>query len=168
MFKTLTFLITFIFTFSASKAEITFSMIKPHALKNKNNIKINQMIESSGLKILKKKRIIMTKIKFYALYKEHKNKPFFEELKKESIGKRIIVQILEGKNAVEKYRALMGHLNPEQSDIGTIRNEFGIDKTRNAVHGSDSKQSAIREISIFFPEFKLEKYINKNYEKILY
>ena len=131
--------------------ERTFSMIKPKAVKNTKAI--NKMIEQNGLKIVETKKIIFNQVNFNKLYGIHKDKPFFKDLQKEILNKKIVVQIIEGDNAVAKYRILMGNTDPKKADLNTIRHKFGYDKTNNAVHGSDSKENAAKEICIFYNKY---------------
>lgn len=147
-----------IFKKDCKEGRLTFAMIKPHILKSKDHVEIFKIIERNNIEIKSKKKIIMTNAKFYELYREHKNKPFFKELQQEMVGKRVIVMILksENENVVEKWRNLIGDSDPSKAKEGTIRKKFALDKTRNAVHGADSIKAAFREISIFFPEEHIE------------
>ena len=128
--------------------ERTLSIIKPDAVKKNVIGKIVTRFEENGL-------YIVAASGFYA---EHKGKPFFEDLKKFMTSGPVFIQVLEGENAVQKNRDLMGSTNPKEAKIGTIRADFAKSIDANAVHGSDSKESAKREIEYFF---KNEEILNK-------
>lgn len=130
--------------------ERTFSMIKPDATARNITGKINAKIEESGLKIVAQKRIRMTKDNAETFYAEHKGKPFFDGLVEFMTSGATIVQVLEGENAIAKYREIMGATNPEKAAPGTLRAEFAESMGRNSVHGSDSPASAAREIAYWF------------------
>ena len=128
--------------------ETTLCIIKPDAVKNGFEDKINEKIISSGLKIIKSKKIILTEEIASDFYKEHAQKPFFNELVEFIISGEVVVQILEGEDAIKSYRSLMGSTNPEDAQEGTLRKLFAESLSKNAVHGSDSPESAAREIDI--------------------
>ena len=128
--------------------ETTLCIIKPDAVKNGFEDKINEKIISSGLKIIKSKKILLTKEIASDFYKEHAQKPFFNELVEFIISGEVVVQILEGEDAIKSYRSLMGSTNPEDAQEGTLRKLFAESLSKNAVHGSDSPESAAREIDI--------------------
>ena len=128
--------------------ETTLCIIKPDAVKNGFEDKINEKIVSSGLKIIQSKKTILTKEIASDFYKEHAQKPFFTELVEFIISGEVVVQILEGKDAIKSYRSLMGSTNPEEAKEGTLRKLFAESLSKNAVHGSDSPESAAREIDI--------------------
>ena len=128
--------------------ETTLCIIKPDAVKNGFEDKINEKIISSGLKIIKSKKILLTKEIASDFYKEHAHKPFFNELVEFIISGEVVVQILEGEDAIKSYRSLMGSTNPEDAQEGTLRKLFAESLSKNAVHGSDSPVSAAREIDI--------------------
>lgn len=128
----------------------TFSMIKPDATARNITGKINTKIEEAGLKIVAQKRIWMTKVQAETFYGEHKGKPFFDGLVEFMTSGPTIVQVLEGENAIQHYRDIMGATNPEKAAPGTLRAEFAESMGRNSVHGSDSETSAAREISFWF------------------
>ncbi|MEN9782422.1 MAG: Nucleoside diphosphate kinase [Pseudomonadota bacterium] len=138
--------------------ELTFSMIKPDAAKSEQVVKdIQSIVKENGLEIKKAKKIKLSDKFFNQLYGIHKDKAFFQDLKNSILDREVVVQVLEGNNAVEKYRETMGSTNPQKAADGTIRKKYGTDVTRNAVHGADSKENALREICIFFQkEFKIE------------
>ena len=128
--------------------ETTLCIIKPDAVKNGFEDKINEKIISSGLKIIKSKKILLTEEIASDFYKEHAQKPFFNELVEFIISGEVVVQILEGEDAIKSYRSLMGSTNPEDAQEGTLRKLFAESLSKNAVHGSDSPESAAREIDI--------------------
>ena len=130
----------------------TFSIIKPDATKRNITGAINRLIENSNLKIIAQKRIKLTKEKAEGFYEIHKDKPFFSDLIEYMTSGPVIVQVLEGENAVENYRKIMGATNPENAEEGTIRKEFALNIQENSVHGSDSENNAIIEIKFFFKE----------------
>ncbi|MDC3107234.1 nucleoside-diphosphate kinase [SAR86 cluster bacterium] len=128
--------------------ETTLCIIKPDAVKNGFEDKINEKIVSSGLKIIQSKKTILTEEIASDFYKEHAQKPFFTELVEFIISGEVVVQILEGEDAIKSYRSLMGSTNPEEAQEGTLRKLFAESLSKNAVHGSDSPESAAREIDI--------------------
>ena len=130
----------------------TLSIIKPDAVKAGNVDAINLMIENSGLKILEKKELQLSKEEAQKFYSVHSDKPFYEELCKFMTSGTIIVQILEGENAIELYRKVMGATNPEDAEENTIRKKFATSIQENAVHGSDSVDNAIKELNFFFKD----------------
>ena len=128
----------------------TLSIIKPDAT-SKNIIgKIIDRFEENGLKVVAGKLIHMDKAKAAGFYAEHEDRPFFPNLVEYMTSAPVFVQVLEGDNAVLKNRELMGATNPSEADPGTIRADFAETIDANAVHGSDSEDSAAREISYFF------------------
>ena len=132
--------------------EKTLSIIKPDAV-GKNLIgKIISRFEENGLHIVAGKLIHLDDEMASGFYAEHDGKPFFEDLKKFMTSGPVFVQVLEGENAVQKNRELMGSTNPQEADPGTIRSDFANSIDANAVHGSDSLISAEREIKYFFNE----------------
>ena len=128
----------------------TFSIIKPDAVKRNLIGHINQLIESSDLKILASKKMYLTKNQAEIFYEVHKERPFFNSLVEYMTSGPVQVQVLEGENAVAKYRKIMGATNPEQAEAGTIRKEFALSMTENSAHGSDSTDTAKEEINFFF------------------
>lgn len=130
--------------------ERTFSIIKPDATRRNLTGEINAVIEKSGLRIVAQKRVKWTKIQAREFYAEHKERPFFKELVDFMTSEPIVIQVLEGENAVVKYREIMGATDPEEAKRGTIRKKFGLSKGENSVHGSDSPKSASREIKLNF------------------
>ncbi len=135
--------------------ERTFSIIKPDATRRNITGKINAVIEGSGLKIVAQKRIKLSKEKAEGFYAEHKERGFFGELVAFMISGPVVVQVLEGENAIAAYRTVMGATNPEKADAGTIRKEFAESIEANSVHGSDSPASAAREIAYFFSDAEI-------------
>ena len=138
--------------------ERTLSIIKPDAV-GKNIIgKIISRFEDNGLNLVAGKLIHLSDNMASGFYAEHDGKPFFDDLKKFMTSGPVFVQILEGENAVQKNRDLMGSTNPQEAESGTIRADFAKSIDANAVHGSDSIESAKREIEYFFdPEEILNK-----------
>ena len=128
----------------------TFSIIKPDATKRNITGSINKIIEDNNLRIIAQKRIKMSKEMAEGFYAIHKDKPFFGDLIEYMTSEPVVVQILEGENAVEKYRTIMGATNPDNADEGTIRNKFALNIQENSVHGSDSLENAEIEINYFF------------------
>jgi|TARA_B100001063_G_scaffold246886_1_gene288322 nucleoside-diphosphate kinase len=130
----------------------TLSIIKPDAT-SKNIIgKIIDRFEENGLKVVAGKLIHMDEAKAAGFYAEHDGKPFFSNLVEYMTSAPVFIQVLEGDNAVLKNRELMGATNPSEAEPGTIRADFAETIDANAVHGSDSPESAAREISYFFDE----------------
>lgn len=130
--------------------ERTFSMIKPDATIRNLTGAINAKIETAGLRIIAQKRVLMTRQQAEKFYAEHAGKSFFSELIEFMSSAPIVVQVLEGENAIARYREVMGKTDPAEADKGTIRAEFAESKGRNSVHGSDSPESAAREIAQWF------------------
>src|SRR5688572_19854600 len=130
--------------------ERTFSIIKPDATRRNITGKIIDRIESSGLKVVASKRIHMTRAQAEEFYGVHRERPFFGELVDFMISGPVVVQVLEGDNAVAKYRDVMGATNPANAAPGTIRKDFAESIEANSVHGSDSAENAEREIEFFF------------------
>ena len=128
----------------------TFSIIKPDAVKRNLIGHINQMIESSELRILASKKMYLTKYQAEIFYEVHKERPFFNSLVEYMTSGPVQVQVLEGENAVAKYRKIMGATNPAEAEEGTIRKLYAQSIEANSVHGSDSEENAKIEISFFF------------------
>ena len=135
--------------------EQTLSIIKPDATKRNLTGKINSKLEDSGLKIIAQKRIHLSKTQAEDFYKVHQERPFYNDLVKFMISGPVVVQVLEGENAVSKNREIMGATNPDEADDGTIRKEFALSLEANSVHGSDSLENAKIEISFFFSQIEL-------------
>ena len=128
----------------------TLSIIKPDAVKAGHTDAINLMIESSGLKILQRKELNLTIEQAEKFYAVHSDKPFYKDLCEFMTSGPIVVQILEGDNAVELYRKVMGSTNPDEAEENTIRKKFATSIQENAVHGSDSEENALKELNFFF------------------
>ena len=135
--------------------EQTLSIIKPDATKRNLTGKINSKLEDSGLKIIAQKRILLSKTQAEDFYKVHQERPFYNDLVKFMISGPVVVQVLEGENAVSKNREIMGATNPDEAEDGTIRKEFAVSLEANSVHGSDSLENAKIEISFFFSQIEL-------------
>ncbi len=128
----------------------TFSIIKPDATERNLTGKINAKFEEQGLRIVAQKRLRMSRLQAKEFYIVHKDRPFYDELVEYMVSGPVIVQVLEGENAMLKNREIMGATDPKKADKGTIRAEFGVDIGSNSVHGSDSLENAATEISFFF------------------
>jgi len=128
----------------------TFSIIKPDATKRNLTGAINAMIESAGLRIIAQKRTHMTREQAETFYGVHAERAFFNDLVDFMISGPVVVQVLEGENAIAKYREVMGATNPENADEGTIRKVHAESVEANSVHGSDAPETAVEEISCFF------------------
>jgi nucleoside-diphosphate kinase len=133
----------------------TFSIIKPDATRRNLTGKINATIEAAGLRIVAQKRVQLTKAQAEGFYAVHKERAFFNDLVSFMISGPVVVQVLEGDNAVAKYREVMGATNPENADAGTIRKEFAESIEANSVHGSDSLENAAIEIAYFFAQTEI-------------
>jgi nucleoside-diphosphate kinase len=133
-----------------NKKEQTLSIIKPDAVKSNQIGEIVARFEKNGLRISAVKMTQLTKPQAMQFYLEHKGKPFYEDLSQFMSSGPIVVLVLEGDDAIKKNRDLMGATDPSQAKPGTIRSDFAKSKQSNAVHGSDSVESAKREISFFF------------------
>ncbi len=132
--------------------ERTFSIIKPDATRRNLTGAINAVIEKAGLRIVAQKRVRMTRQEAETFYAIHKERPFFGELVDFMISGPVVVQVLEGENAVAKYRDVMGATNPANAAPGTIRKEFAVSVGENSVHGSDAPETAAQEIKYFFTD----------------
>ena len=132
--------------------ERTFSIIKPDATRRNLTGKVNAVIEDAGLRIVAQKRIRMSRQQAEQFYDVHKERPFFGELVDFMISEPVVVQVLEGDNAVAKYREVMGATNPKDAADGTIRKQFALSIGENSVHGSDSLDNAKIEIEQFFTD----------------
>lgn len=130
--------------------EYTLSIIKPDATERNITGKINSYFESAGLKIVAQKMLILSRVQAEEFYCEHKERPFFEGLVTYMTSAPVVLQVLKGGNAIAKNREIMGATNPSNAASGTIRGDFAENVERNSVHGSDSQESADREISLFF------------------
>lgn len=130
--------------------ERTFSIIKPDATRRNLTGKINARIEDAGLRIVAQKRIWMSQAQAETFYGVHKARPFFGELCAFMTSGPVVVQVLEGENAIAKYREVMGATNPANAAEGTIRKDFAESIEANSVHGSDAADTAAQEIAYFF------------------
>lgn len=135
--------------------ERTFSIIKPDATKRNLTGKIIDRIESNGLRIVASKRIHMSREQAEGFYAVHKERPFFNDLVSFMISGPVVVQVLEGENAIAKNREIMGATNPAEADDGTIRKDFAESIEANSVHGSDAPETAAEEIKFFFADDEL-------------
>ena len=135
--------------------ERTLSIIKPDATERNLTGAINAMIEEAGLRIIAQKRIRLTRAQAEAFYAVHAERSFFGELVDFMISGPVVVQILEGENAIAKYREVMGATNPANADEGTIRKAHAIDVQNNSVHGSDAPETAAAETKFFFSEIEI-------------
>lgn len=135
--------------------ERTFSIVKPDAV-SKNHIgEIYARFEKNGLKIIASKMKHLTDQEAKGFYIEHKDRPFYGDLVSFMTSGPVVVQVLEGENAIAKHREIMGATNPQEADAGTIRADFAQTVDENAVHGSDSPESAQREIGYFFADTEI-------------
>jgi nucleoside-diphosphate kinase len=128
----------------------TFSILKPDATERNLTGAINKVIEDNGLRIVAQKRIKMTQDQAKQFYIVHKDRPFYGELVEFMTSGPVVVQVLEGENAVKKYREVMGETNPANAKDGTIRKLYAKSIGENSVHGSDSDENAAIEIGYFF------------------
>jgi nucleoside-diphosphate kinase len=135
--------------------ENTLSIIKPDATKRNLTGLINAKFEKAGLRIIAQKRLHMSETMAQRFYEVHKDRPFYNDLVEFMISGPVIIQVLRGENAVLLNRTLMGATNPAEADEGTIRKEFAESIEANSVHGSDSSDNAINEISFFFAKIEL-------------
>ena len=132
--------------------ERTLSIIKPDATRRNLTGKINAVIEEAGLRIVAQKRVALTRAQAEGFYAVHKERSFFGELVDFMVSGPVVVQVLEGENAVVTYHEVMGATNPANAEEGTIRKQFAESIEANSVHGSDSLENAAIEISYFFAQ----------------
>ncbi len=130
--------------------ERTFSIIKPDATRRNLTGAVTRMLEEAGLRVIASRRIRMTREQAEGFYAVHKERPFFNDLVRFMTSGPVVVQVLEGENAVARNREVMGATNPAQADEGTIRKTFAESIEANSVHGSDSPENAKTEIDFFF------------------
>lgn len=133
----------------------TLSIIKPDATRRNLTGAINQRFEEAGLRIIAQKRVHLSRQAAEGFYAEHSERPFFGELVDFMISEPVVLQVLQGENAILKNRDIMGATNPANADEGTIRKDFALSIGENSVHGSDSEASAAREVSYFFAETEI-------------
>ena len=132
--------------------ERTFSIIKPDAVERNKIGEITAMLENAGLRVVASKRLKLDQAKASQFYEVHKERPFFQSLCDFMCSGPIVVQVLEGEDAVKRNREIMGATNPEEAAEGTIRKKYALSLDKNSVHGSDSLENAKIEISHFFSE----------------
>ena len=135
--------------------ERTLSIIKPDATRRNLTGKINTRFEEAGLRIIAQKKLHLTKQQAEGFYNVHRERAFFNDLVAFMTSGSILVQVLEGEEAIQKNRDLMGATNPANADEGTIRKDFAEDVEANSVHGSDAPETAAEEISYFFSTLEL-------------
>ncbi len=135
--------------------ERTFSIVKPDAVARNLIGKIYDRFEEGGLRIVAAKMLRLSQAQAQGFYAEHKERPFYNDLVAYMTSGPVMVQVLEGDNAVARNRELMGATNPQEADPGTIRRDFAESVEANAVHGSDAPESAAREIAFFFDPSEL-------------
>ena len=133
----------------------TFSIIKPDATRRNLTGKINAVFEEKGLRVVAQKRIQMTQGMAETFYGVHKERPFFSDLVTFMTSGPVVVQVLEGENAVARNREIMGATNPANADEGTIRKQFALSIGENSVHGSDAPETAVQEIAYWFAETEI-------------
>ncbi len=133
----------------------TFSIIKPDATRRNLTGSINAKIEEAGLRIVAQKRMWLTQKQAKEFYSVHAERSFYQELCDFMVSGPVVVQVLEGNNAIELYRKIMGATNPINAEEGTIRKLFAESVEANSVHGSDSLENAIKEINFFFSEIEI-------------
>lgn len=130
--------------------ERTFSILKPDVTRRNLTGAVNAMIEGAGLRIIAQKRILMTRAQAETFYAVHKERPFFGELVESMTSGPVVVQILEGEDAIKKYRDVLGATDPAKAAAGTIRKEFALSVGENSGHGSDAPETAVIEMVQFF------------------
>ena len=135
--------------------ERTLSIIKPDATRRNLTRKINARFEEQGLRIVAQRRVQLTKEQAEGFYDVHRERAFFDELVAFMISGPVVVQVLEGENAVTRNREIMGATNPANADEGTIRKDFAESIEANSVHGSDSAENADKEIRYFFSDLDI-------------
>ncbi len=136
-------------------SERTFSIIKPDAVERNLTGAVLKMIQDEGLKVVAMKMIHMTKEQAQGFYAVHRERPFFDSLTDFMCSGPVVVSVLEGEDAIVRYRKLMGATNPDNADEGTIRKLFALDVEKNTVHGSDGPETAAVEISYFFNRLEM-------------
>ncbi|MGC1260970.1 MAG: nucleoside-diphosphate kinase [Jannaschia helgolandensis] len=135
--------------------ERTFSIIKPDATRRNLTGAITARFEEAGLRVVASKRIQLSLAQAQEFYGVHKDRPFFGELTEFMVSEPIVVQVLEGENAIAKNRDVMGATNPADADAGTIRKDYALSIGENSVHGSDAPETAAQEIAFFFSGLEL-------------
>ena len=132
--------------------ERTLSIIKPDATRRNITGKIIQKFEDGGLSVVAQRRLLLTQEQAEGFYSIHKERPFYNDLVRFMTSGPVVVQVLEGENAIQRNRDIMGATNPEEANKGTIREEYALNIEANSVHGSDSEENAAIEIAFFFDE----------------
>lgn len=132
--------------------ERTLSIIKPDATARNITGNINAMLEEAGLRIIAQRRIRLSPEQAKSFYAVHAERPFYGELCEYMTSEPVVAQVLEGEDAISRYRDIMGATDPTDAVEGTIRKRFGVDKQSNSVHGSDALETAATEIAFFFSE----------------
>ena len=132
--------------------ERTFSILKPDVTRRNLTGAVNARIEAAGLRIVAQKRVHMTRSQAEVFYAVHKDRPFYGELVEQMSAEPVVVQVLEGENAIKAYRDVMGATNPEKADAGTIRKDFALSVGENSAHGSDAPETALVEIAQWFAQ----------------
>jgi nucleoside-diphosphate kinase len=135
--------------------ERTLVMIKPDGVERNLIGKIISIFEENGLRVVALKKVRLSKEQAKAFYIVHKERPFYDSLTDYMSSGPIVAMVLEGENAIKKVREIMGATDPKEAAEGTIRKLFGVDKEKNTVHGSDSPESAAKEIPFFFSDYEL-------------
>ncbi len=135
--------------------ELTFSMIKPDAVRRNLTGQINAKLEASGLRIIAQKRLQLTRKQAEGFYAVHQERPFFAELCETMSSGAVVVQVLQGENAIARNREVMGATNPQEAAEGTLRQEFALSLSENSVHGSDGPETAVVEIAYFFSQLEI-------------
>ena len=135
--------------------ERTLSIVKPDATRRNLTGQINARLEAAGLRIIAQKRLRLTREQAEAFYAVHAERSFFDDLCDFMISGPVVAQVLEGENAIVKNREIMGATNPANAKDGTIRKDFGETVEANSVHGSDSAETAAREIAFFFSDIEI-------------
>ena len=132
--------------------EQTLSIIKPDAVERNLENEIKSFFEKNGIRIIKSKKVKITKDEASKFYKVHESKPFYADLCNYLSSGPIVVMILEGDSAISKNRELMGATDPSKAEEGTLRKKYGLSIDKNSVHGSDSQENAKKEIKFFFKD----------------
>ncbi len=135
--------------------ERTFSIIKPDATKRNLTGKIIAKFEDAGLRVVASKRVRLSREQAEGFYAVHKDRPFFGELVDFMMSEPVVVQVLEGENAIARNREVMGATNPAEAAEGTIRKDFALSIGENSVHGSDAPETAAEEIKFFFSDAEI-------------
>lgn len=135
--------------------ERTFSIIKPDATRRNLTGKVTALLEDAGLRVIASKRLHLTRAQAEGFYAVHRERPFFDDLCTFMTSGPVVVQVLEGENAIARNREVMGATNPENADEGTIRKLYAESIEANSVHGSDAPETAAQEINYFFSDIEL-------------